>query len=157
MRKIVILAAALATAPLGVALAQESGAAAGAHAGHAMASDAAATMPAACDAAAPDMEMPAAMDGMGGGENQSPVQMGNMAAMEAMHGPMMRAASIEDADLAFNCGMIAHHHGAIAMAEVELEHGTDEESRALAEKIIADQQREIEQMTAWIEAHAEAQ
>ena len=155
MRKILIFAAALATAPLGIALAQNSGAA-GAHAGHSMESDAGAALPEACDAAAPDMEMPAATDGMAGGENQSPVQMGNMAAMEAMHGPMMRAAMIEDADLAFNCGMIAHHQGAIAMAEVELEHGTDAESRALAETIIADQQREIEQMMAWIEANAEA-
>ncbi len=42
-----------------------------------------------------------------------------MITMPAMHEGMM----IEDADVAFACGMIAHHQGAIDMAEVLLAHG----------------------------------
>ena len=73
-----------------------------------------------------------------------------MASMPAMHQGMMN----EDADVAFACGMIAHHRGAIDMAQVVLEHGDDEAMRTLAEKIIADQTREIEEMTTWLAENA---
>lgn len=69
-----------------------------------------------------------------------------MISMPAMHDGMMN----EDADVAFACGMIAHHQGAIDMAEVLLEHGEDPRIRALAEEIIAAQVGEIELMTAWL-------
>ena len=69
-----------------------------------------------------------------------------MVTMPAMHQGMMN----EDADVAFACGMIAHHQGAIDMAEVLLEHGKDEKMRALAEEIIKAQVGEIEQMTTWL-------
>lgn len=69
-----------------------------------------------------------------------------MITMPAMHEGMM----MEDADVAFACGMIAHHQGAIDMAEVLLEHGDDPEMRALAEEIIAAQGPEIERMTTWL-------
>jgi uncharacterized protein (DUF305 family) len=124
------------------------------HAGHGAVAPAA--LPAGCTTAAPKSEAAAsdmAKDGsMTHGIN--PVQAGNMAAMSAMDGPMMRAAMIVDADLAFNCGMIAHHLGAIAMSKVELEHGKDPKSRALAEAIIAAQEKEIAEMTAWVEGYA---
>ncbi|WP_245731713.1 CopM family metallochaperone [Loktanella fryxellensis] len=74
-----------------------------------------------------------------------------MVTMPAMHEGMMNA----DADVAFACGMIAHHQGAIDMAEVLLEHGEDDQMRALAEEIIAAQVGEIAQMTTWLEAAAE--
>ncbi|KQT50961.1 hypothetical protein ASG43_06855 [Aureimonas sp. Leaf454] len=133
------------------------------HDGHAAASaESSAPLPAACTAAAPaaeganapSMESGAAAPGGSPAGDMDAVQAGNTAAMSAMHGPMMQAAMIRDADLAFNCGMIAHHLGAIAMSKVELEHGKDAQSRALAEGIIAAQQKEIADMTAWIEAHA---
>jgi len=73
-----------------------------------------------------------------------------MITMPAMHEGMM----IEDADVAFACGMIAHHQGAIDMAEVLLEHGDDPQMRALAEEIIAAQVGEIEQMTTWLAENA---
>ena len=73
-----------------------------------------------------------------------------MVTMPAMHEGMM----IEDADVAFACGMIAHHQGAIDMAEVLLAHGDDPQMRALAEEIIAAQVGEIEQMTNWLAEHA---
>lgn len=73
-----------------------------------------------------------------------------MITMPAMHEGMM----IEDADVAFACGMIAHHQGAIDMAEVLLEHGDDPQMRALAEEIIAAQVGEIDQMTTWLAENA---
>lgn len=73
-----------------------------------------------------------------------------MISMPAMHEGMMN----EDADVAFACGMIAHHQGAIDMAEVLLDHGEDPQMRALAEEIIAAQVDEIEQMTSWLAENA---
>lgn len=73
-----------------------------------------------------------------------------MITMPAMHEGMMN----EDADVAFACGMIAHHQGAIDMAEVLLKHGDDPEMRTLAEEIIAAQVGEIERMTVWLAKNA---
>ena len=73
-----------------------------------------------------------------------------MITMPAMHEGMMN----EDADVAFACGMIAHHQGAIDIAEVLLEHGDDPQMRALAEGIIAAQVGEIDQMTTWLAENA---
>ncbi|MDP2081043.1 MAG: DUF305 domain-containing protein [Pseudotabrizicola sp.] len=73
-----------------------------------------------------------------------------MISMPAMHEGMM----MEDADVAFACGMIAHHQGAIDMAQVLLAHGDDPQMRALAEEIIAAQVGEIEQMTTWLAENA---
>jgi uncharacterized protein (DUF305 family) len=52
-------------------------------------------------------------------------------------------------DRAFVDAMVAHHQGAIRMAEVLLGSGENEELRTLAQKIIDDQQREIDEMTAF--------
>lgn len=69
-----------------------------------------------------------------------------MVTMPAMHEGMMN----DNPDIAFACGMIAHHQGAIDMAEVQLEYGEDETLRDLARTIIEDQKREIDEMTQWL-------
>lgn len=91
---------------------------------------------------------------MGGMEGMDEAQHSSMQAMMKMNGPMMATHTIKDPDLAFHCGMIAHHAGAIAMAEIELKYGDDEQSKAMAQKIIDAQGPEIEEMTAWVEENA---
>ena len=60
-----------------------------------------------------------------------------------------------DANVDFARSMIAHHNGAIDMAEVMLEYGDDPELRTMAEEIIAAQTEEIATLTAWLEENAE--
>ncbi len=78
---------------------------------------------------------------------------GSAGAIIGMH-TFGASAPIKDPDLAFNCGMIAHHQGAIAMSEVELKLGKDEKSKEMAQMIIDAQRKEIEEMTARVEALA---
>lgn len=71
---------------------------------------------------------------------------------ESEMGMNMDHSSLQNAkpfDLAFIDMMIVHHQGAVEMAQVELDRGSDPETMALAEAIIAAQADEIEQMSAW--------
>ena len=66
----------------------------------------------------------------------------------------MGATSTGDPDVDFAAGMIPHHAGAVAMAELVLEHGSDPELRTLAETIIATQSAEIAFLEAWLAENA---
>lgn len=79
----------------------------------------------------------------------------NMARMAVTMPAMEQGMMIEDADVAFACAMIAHHQGAIDMAQVLLAHGDDPQMIELANEIIAAQVGEIDRMTAWLAANAQ--
>ncbi len=66
--------------------------------------------------------------------------------MENMHGEMTLGVSDPVPDMAFARGMLPHHIAAVDMAKVQLEYGTDEEMRQLAQDIIDTQQTEIDMM-----------
>lgn len=73
-----------------------------------------------------------------------------MAGMDRMDAEMMQGMAAKDIDVAFVCGMIPHHQGAIAMARAELEYGKDPANKALARSIIAAQEKEVTEMLAWL-------
>jgi uncharacterized protein (DUF305 family) len=70
-----------------------------------------------------------------------------------MMADMEKLQATGNADKDFVTMMIPHHQGAIDMAKVQLEHGKDEKLRAMAQKMIDDQQKEIEEMQAWLAAN----
>ena len=70
-----------------------------------------------------------------------------------MHAGMMSVRQSGDADRDFVASMIPHHQGAIDMATIELQFGKDDDTRQMAERIIAAQQKEIAEMNAWLAKH----
>ncbi|MBP1807023.1 DUF305 domain-containing protein [Rubellimicrobium aerolatum] len=83
--------------------------------------------------------------------SQMPEHMqGMMGAMQTMMQSMpMESSGDPDAD--FLLMMIPHHQSAIDVARTELEHGDDEETRAMAQAIIDAQEQEIAEMRAMLE------
>ncbi len=122
------------------------------------------SLPAECQTAAqagghgqtmPGMDMQGMSQNMQGMmANMTEAQKGYMQAMMKMHGPMMAAHMIKDSDVAFICGMIPHHQGAIDMADVVLKTGDNAEAKKMAEKTKKEQGQEIAEMKEWLSKRA---
>ena len=106
------------------------------------------TLPAICTAnAAHDMGSMDSAPDMKMDQAHTDLMMG----MDEMNAQMMKGMSASDIDVAFVCGMIPHHQGAINMAKAELQYGDDEEAKAMAQMVIDAQEKEIAEMRAWLE------
>jgi uncharacterized protein (DUF305 family) len=122
-----------------------------------------AAMPEKCSSAASEMNMPmgkmmdmpmgAMMEHMHGMELQD-FNKSYMEGMRKTMPPMMQAMMAGDPDIAFICGMIAHHMGAIEMSRTVLKYGKNEEAKAMAQKIMDAQLKEIDEMSKWVGANA---
>lgn len=88
-----------------------------------------------------------------GADAHSPATEAYVESMKTMHDDMHEGIMAKDPDVAFAAGMLAHHEGAIDMARIQLKFGKDPEMRALAEAVIAAQEKEVDQLRAWIKAH----
>lgn len=78
---------------------------------------------------------------------------GAYAAINAEMHEAMNIPYTGNADVDFIAGMIPHHQGAVDMARIVLNYGTDPEVRAFAEAVIAAQEAEIKWMTEWLAAN----
>lgn len=72
------------------------------------------------------------------------------ARMGEMHMNMEIGMSAGDINVAFICGMIPHHEGAIDMAEAVIKYGDDPWVKSFAEAIKEAQTREIADMVQWL-------
>lgn len=71
-----------------------------------------------------------------------------MDSMHAMMSRMMAMPMTEDPDIDFSEMMMMHHRGAISMANIQLESGANDSLKRTAQKIITEQQMEIEELEA---------
>lgn len=69
-----------------------------------------------------------------------------MDSMHAMMDRMQAAPKTNDPEIDFAKMMIMHHQGAIGMANVELEAGKNDSLKHIAQKIITEQQAEIQEL-----------
>lgn len=97
--------------------------------------------------APPATPQPAAKDAMSPG-------MGASGAMhESMTSMMKNMESMKttgDTDRDFAMMMKMHHQGAIDMAEMQLKNGKDPKLRAIAQRIIKEQKKEIKEFDQWL-------
>lgn len=105
-------------------------------------------------AATGEMEMAANSDMSAGmsGEKMSGLQTPFSPSEDKMHQGMMQATGA-DVQETYARKMIAHHRGAVEMSQVVLQENPDAELRAMAEKTIVDQSREIAMLEQWIAQH----
>lgn len=85
-----------------------------------------------------------------GSMNQDQAHQDLMKGMGDMNKNMDEGMMAKDIDVAFVCGMIPHHQGAIDMAKAELAHGDDPWVKEMAQKVIDAQTQEIADMLDWL-------
>jgi len=85
--------------------------------------------------------------------DQSPAAMAFAEVNAKMHADM-NIPLTGNADADFARGMIPHHQGAVDMARIALEYGTDPEIRAFAQGVIDAQEAEIAWLTDWLAKNA---
>lgn len=112
--------------------------------------DAGRTLPEICKTGAtPDMGSMGSMKSDSSGSMDEGHQALN-AGMDQMNASMMQGMMAPDIDVAFVCGMIPHHQGAIDMAKAELAHGDNQWAKDMAQKVIDAQEKEISDMVDWL-------
>jgi uncharacterized protein (DUF305 family) len=84
---------------------------------------------------------------------KDPASRAYMEGMRKMNRDMRSKPMTGDADQDFARMMAAHHQGAIDMARVELQYGKDPELKAMAQKVVDDQAKEIQQLQDWMKQH----
>ena len=86
---------------------------------------------------------------------QSNMNMGNevMSSMNTMMGKMKDMKMTGDFDIDFANMMIEHHQGAIDMSQHELNAGTDEKIKAMAQNIIDKQKKEIQELRDFVNSY----
>jgi uncharacterized protein (DUF305 family) len=77
--------------------------------------------------------------------------------MDKMHMAMTTIKRSGNGDVDFVQLMLPHHQAAVDMARTQLLYGKDPQMRALAQKILTDQQSEIALMQRWLEQQQPAQ
>ena len=83
---------------------------------------------------------------------EAPAHKGYMDAMMKMDKAMPKD-STGNADTDFARMMIPHHQAAVDMSKVLLQHGKDPALRAMAQKVITDQEKEIAELQEWLKTH----
>lgn len=91
------------------------------------------------------------MKGMKGDHNMMAMNE-YMTAMKKMDQAMMNAKG-STPDVTFARKMIAHHQGAIDMAQIELRHGSDADAKKIAQKTIDENTKGTSELEAWLKSH----
>ena len=74
------------------------------------------------------------------------------AAMKKMDDAMMSAQG-STTDALFARKMIAHHQGAIDMAQIQLKHGSDADAKRIAQKTIDENTKSQAELRDWLKSH----
>lgn len=92
-------------------------------------------------------------DAMMGGGNMGH---GSQRMRESVMGGMQKMQGMQlsgDTDKDFAMMMRMHHQQGLEMAKAQLQHGKDKEMRAMAQKILKQQRKEIAEFDRWLSKH----